>query len=271
MSRTMIWTLLALFALAAAATGWWWKLGHDENDWPIRWLEVEGDLERISSAQVRAAVADHAARGFFRIDMEGAREAIESLPWVEHAAVSRRWPDALVIELRERRAVARFNDSALIGSDGEVFTVAGTAGMQGLVRLYGPEPRAREVFERWQQLRGLLQAADLEIARLDIDPRGAWRLELGDGRELLLGREQLEPRLQRFLAVRSELARLPEVRRIDLRYPNGLALVTRDQAERELETETGNEADRLADGGVPGGVERRVQDRPAQGESPNHG
>lgn len=233
MNRIALWITLALFAAAGAAAAWWLTEGHDARDWPVRWLEVEGDLERITSAQVRAAVADHAARGFFRIDIEGARTAVEALPWVATAAVSRRWPDALVIELVEQRAVARFNDSALISREGELFSVAGTGGMQGLTRLQGPEARAGEMFEGWLTLRTMLQQADLDIAVLALDPRGAWRIELTDGRELLLGREQLEHRLERFLAVRGELARFDDIRTIDLRYPNGLALVRAGAVDEE--------------------------------------
>jgi cell division protein FtsQ len=254
MNRIGLWITLALFAVAVAASAWWLTEGHDERDWPVRWLEVEGDLERITSAQVRAAVADHAARGFFRIDIEGARAAVEALPWVAAATVSRRWPDALVIELVEQRAVARFNDSALISREGELFSVAGTGGMQGLARLQGPEARAREMFERWLALRALLQPADLDIAVLALDPRGAWRIELTDGRDLLLGREQLEHRLARFLAVRGELARFDDIRTIDLRYPNGLALVRAG-----VDDEEAAEAARLADR------------TPTPGAQPNHG
>lgn len=254
MNRSVIWILLAMFALSGGAAVWWLTEGHDERDWPIRWLEVEGDLERVTAAQVRAAVADHAARGFFRIDIEGARAAVDALPWVETVTVSRRWPDALVIELLEQRAVARFNDSALISRAGELFSVAGTAGMQGLTRLQGPEAAAEEIFERWLALRALLQAADLEIAVLALDPRGAWRIELSDGRELLLGREQLEQRLARFLKVKNELARRDDIRRIDLRYPNGLALVRRASGDADVAA-----AARLADR------------NPIPGAKPNHG
>ncbi|NCO19381.1 MAG: cell division protein FtsQ, partial [Gammaproteobacteria bacterium] len=137
---------------------------------------------------------------------------------------------------------------------GKLFSVAGTSGMQGLPRLQGPQARAGEIFERWQELRILLQPADLEIALLALDPRGAWRIELNDGRELLLGREQLEQRLGRFLAVRSELARYDDIRRIDLRYPNGLALV-RGQALDNAAVEAARLADR----------------NPIPGAKPNHG
>jgi len=254
MTRTAIWIVVSLFALAGGVALWWVSDDHDARDWPIRWLEVEGDLERITSAQVRAAVADHAARGFFRVDIERARSSVEALPWVATAVVSRRWPDALVIELVEQRVVARFNEDELFGRTGKLFSVAGTSGMQGLPRLQGPQARAGEIFERWQELRILLQPADLEIALLALDPRGAWRIELNDGRELLLGREQLEQRLGRFLAVRSELARYDDIRRIDLRYPNGLALV-RGQALDNAAVEAARLADR----------------NPIPGAKPNHG
>ncbi len=254
MSRAAIWITLALLALTCAGAAWWVTEGHDARDWPIRWLEVEGELERITSAQVRAAVADHSARGFFLVDIEGARQSVEALPWVASAVVSRRWPDALVIELVEQRSVARFNEHELFGRTGTLFSVAGTSGMQGLPRLQGPPDRASEIFERWLQLRALLQPADLDIAQLALDPRGAWRIELHDGRELLLGREQLEQRLGRFLAVRGELARYDDIRRIDLRYPNGLALVRGPDLD-----EAAAEAARLADR------------NPIPGAQPNHG
>ncbi|MGB0514656.1 MAG: cell division protein FtsQ/DivIB, partial [Wenzhouxiangellaceae bacterium] len=241
---------IPLAAALLAGSLWWAAAGNDPREWPIRWLDVVGDLERVTDAQVRAAVADEAARGFFRVDVERARAAVEALPWVARATVSRRWPDALEISLIEQRAVARFNDETLISSTGERFRVAGTSGMQGLARLHGPPERAAEIFGRWRELRGMLNPIGMEIAALKLDPRGAWQLTLADGRELLLGRDQLAFRLRRFIAVHAELARLNDVRRIDLRYPNGLALIRGDRAPADA----------------------RLAIREAhQGASPNHG
>jgi len=235
MSAALRWTLGGTALAVAGALLWWSNAALDPARWPIRWLEVEGDLERVTAAQVRAAVADHAVRGFFAVDIERARVAVEALPWVARAAVGRRWPDALVITLEEQRAVARFNDSALVSSQGELFRVAGTGGMQGLARLYGPEARSAEIFGQWQRARAMLTPVGLEPAALRLDPRGAWTLVLADGRELLLGRDAVEARLARFVAVLPELAGIEDLVRIDLRYPNGLAVTRAGPAARLAE------------------------------------
>jgi len=96
----------------------------------------------------------------------------------------------------------------------------------------------------------MLNPIGQEIAALTLDPRGAWRLTLADGRELLLGREQLAFRLRRFIGVHAELARLDDVRRVDLRYPNGLALIRGDRA--------------------PSDAQLAAREAP-EGASPNHG
>jgi len=224
MQRVVLWLSTPLAVIVLAGAVWWLGGWNDARHWPIRWLEVSGELERLTAAQVRAAVAGQARRGFFAVDMEKARADVEALPWVNQAAVSRHWPDALQISVTEQRAVARWKDKALISASGEPFEVAGTGGMQGLARLDGPEGRQMEVFERWQHMRTRLAAEGLDIRRLELDARGAWRLVLGSGLELLLGRHEIALRLERFLNVRPELHGMAGIESIDLRYPNGLAL-----------------------------------------------
>ncbi len=233
----MLMTPAALAVLAAAV----WAFGgwQDPERWPIRWLEVEGQLERTTSAQVRAAVAAEARRGFFVVNVERARVAVEALPWVAFAAVSRQWPDALTISVIEHQPVARWNDHALVSRRGDVFDVAGTAGMQGLVQLRGPDGRQADVFATWQALAGRLRPNGVEAAVVTLDPRGAWTVTLESGWNLLLGREEIEQRLERFLDVQARLSRVEGIRRVDLRYPNGLAIGTADatgpgEADNEL-------------------------------------
>jgi cell division protein FtsQ len=241
--RRVIWiTGLLVGGLGLLGSAWWLGGWGDSRHWPIRWLEVAGGLERVTAAQVRAAAAEQAGRGFFGIDIADAREAVEALPWVAGATVSRRWPDALSIEIRERRAVARWNGETLIGASGTPFEVAGTGGMQGLVHLEGPDGRLEEVFDRWRTMAARMAPAGVEIQRVALDPRGSWRVRLRGGHELLLGREALDARLQRYLDIRRGLERDGAIARVDLRYPNGVAVTPRAPAPER------NEPERLAEG-----------------------
>lgn len=225
MPRLVRWAVPPMVAIVLGGALWLSGGWADPERWPIRWLEVEGELQRVTSAQVRAAVAGQARRGFFIIDIERARRAVEELPWIADASVTRHWPDALQISIVEQRAVARWNDHELLGVNGEAFHVAGTDGMQGLARLAGPDSRRADVFGQWRQMQSRLAASGIEIRQLEMDARGAWKLETASGRVLLLGRDHIDKRLERYLSVRSHFDGLGHIRRIDLRYPNGLALI----------------------------------------------
>jgi len=195
------------------------------EQWPIRWLDIDGELRRASASQIRAAVARPAQRGFFGADLGEVRAAVEGLPWVARAEVSRHWPDALLVRVTEHRPVARWNDRRLLSDQGEEFDVDGSDGMQGLARLHGPQALRSEVFETWQQMRRRLAGAGLDIVRLEVDARGAWQARLDTGLTVIFGRENIHERLARFLSVYPALQRderWPE--RIDMRYTNGLAV-----------------------------------------------
>jgi cell division protein FtsQ len=212
------------------------------EQWPIRWLDVAGELERTSASQVRGAVADEAGRGFFAVDLETVRARVEALPWVARAEVSREWPDALLIDITEHRPVARWNEQRLFSDRGEVFSVSGTEGMQGLARLRGPESRGRDVLERWQDMRRKLGRIGRDVTELSVDERGAWRVVLDNEITLVLGREQVDQRLDRYFAAQAALADLERpVRLVDMRYTNGLAVRWAGAGQSEDMTESKGE------------------------------
>jgi len=72
-----------------------------------------------------------------------------------------------------------------------------------------------------QQL-GVLQRS---ITQINLSPRYAWQLRLDNGMSLELGREQMQQRLARFVAVYPySLATMAgKVNHVDLRYQNGFA------------------------------------------------
>jgi cell division protein FtsQ len=190
---------------------------------PIRAIEVSGQIAHTTRNQVEQIVSRELKGNFFTLDLEQARAAFEKLPWVRTANVRRQWPDHLQVELEEQIAVARWHDTALVNSYGEAFEAASN---ETLPVFIGPQGSAAEVHRQYQSFARALSVLDKTPKEVVLSDRGAWRITLNDGQVLELGREQMDERLQRFVAAYPRtLAQLPPMRlRIDLRYPNGFTV-----------------------------------------------
>ncbi len=108
---------------------------------------------------------------------------------------------------------------------------------QKIVFLDRPLPRLRErVGERGfsggrvgegDSVRGTCSDVNLQAAQITLSPRRAWQLRLSNGMVLELGREDMQQRLARFVAVqRTEDGRQKTegAMYVDLRYRNGFAV-----------------------------------------------
>jgi cell division protein FtsQ len=199
-------------------------------------IEVKTPVKHVTEAQIRL-VAERQVRGtFFTVDLDEVRESLEKLPWVREARVERRWPDTLVVSLTEHVPLARWNDDALVSEAGEVFVAADSA---RLPRLSGPDESSDEVVAAYRRHQAVLEKIGMRISELGLSPRRAWRIRLDNGMQLLLGREQTDTRLARFVGLYPRLfAAPPRVAsaqdgaapptvvpaEVDLRYPDGFAV-----------------------------------------------
>ena len=190
---------------------------------PIRELEVGGQITHTTHDQVQEIVVRELKGNFFTLNLEQSRAAFEKLPWVRKANVRRQWPDRLQVELEEQVAVARWRDSALVNNYAEVFHAASNEALPVFV---GPDGTAPELYRRYQAFASALAVLGKHPKEIVLSDRGAWRLTLDDGQILELGREQMDERLQRYVAAYPRtLAQLQATRlRIDLRYPNGFTV-----------------------------------------------
>lgn len=213
---------LALVALAATALSWL----QDPATLPLEAVELEGRLERVHGAAVREAVSVHAERGFFAVDVAAVREAVEALPWVAEARVRRIWPDRLGIEVTEHRPLARWEAGGVVSRGGVLFRPAPETIPEGLPTFQGPDALAGDMARRFRELGRTLEGAGLSLQGLAADRRRAWRLELNNGIEVVLGRDAWRDRLQRFLASWPETLQpmADRIKAVDLRYTNGFAV-----------------------------------------------
>jgi cell division protein FtsQ len=228
MLRLLAWILaLALVALPVVAVVNGWAGG---AQFPLRTLRVQGELQRVDEAQLRATVLPFAKRGFFAVQPDRIQVAVSALPWVERAEVRKHWPDVLEVRISEHRPFARWGSERLLSEQGRLFPAKGIQVPPGLPQLEGPEPRVADVVALYNQARERLANAG-GVRGVTLDKRGSWSITLIDGSEVVLGRNDPDARLARFAPLLPRLAAQhpgQRLARADLRYTNGFSLTWAD-------------------------------------------
>ena len=219
-----LWWLMVVVCMALL--GFWLRLGWIVPDrWPLRWLEITSEQQRISDDQVRARLTDSVSSGFFSLNLTQMRNQLLELNWVADANLQRRWPDTLQIAIREHQPVAYWGDDYLLSDRRELFASENQIKIQGLPVLFGADERRDDVVDNWLYWREASAEKSLRITRLELHPRGSWQFEFDNEIVLRIGRDHLEQRMQRFLDIWPEISsRVPRPIVLDMRYSNGLTL-----------------------------------------------
>lgn len=222
---------LVVLPVVAVVNGW---VG--AGQWPLSKLRVTGEFERVDGALLQKTLMPYARRGFFAVDLEGARNAVARLPWVESADVRKRWPDVLEVRVTEHHPFARWGDDRLLSEQGRLFPARGVQVPKGLPQLGGPESRVTDVVALYNESRELFAPIGFKVEAMRLDARGSWSLDLQDrgrtpeiaatGTQVVVGRSEARARLQRFVRLMPQLLAQQEkvLTRADLRYTNGFAL-----------------------------------------------
>ncbi len=233
--------LLGVLVLVLAQSAYRWFAQQSMFD--LRRIHVQGmngkPLRYVDAATVRSGALPRIRGNFFTVDLNAARTAFETVPWVKQASVRREWPNRLVVLVDEYVALGTWGgqEGRLISVDGLLFTAnLDEAEEEGVLPvLEGPDGSAHEVAERFADLRQWLAPLDLTPRELRLSSRYAWTAKLENGIELNLGRtharDEMKARVDRLASVYPQLASaLPgRIATLDLRYPNGLALRPRAQ------------------------------------------
>lgn len=210
--------------LAWATVGWVTRLPAFE----FREVVVTTPLARASGAHLESVIRGELRGTFFTMDLDRAREALARVPWVRGVALRRQWPRRLEVEVDEHAPFARWNDSALVNTRGEVFA-ANWAGE--LPEFNGPDGQSAAMTARYREWSAALAPLSLRLRGVNLSARGGWQLRTQDDNGPLtldLGRDDIAERLARFVAVYGRtvgaLAHAgTHVDHVDLRYRNGFA------------------------------------------------
>jgi cell division protein FtsQ len=198
-------------------------------------IEIRGDLQHVSAASIRAAIAGRLKGNYFTMRLDEARRLLETVPWVAQASVRRVWPNRLQITLREHRALGGWGNGRLLSDRGDLFVanVAEAEVFGPLPEFNGPDAEAHAIATRYYEFAALMASLALAIDSIEVSDRRSWTVHASgpgiNSTTLELGRDDPPGTLLRRLT--DVVASFPMMAarvggppsRIDARYANGIA------------------------------------------------
>ena len=226
---------LALLVAGAFAVDWLLRA----QNYPVRNVRFEGPFKHVSPAELQSVVMERVRGNFFLVDLDAVKQRVESIPWVHRAWVRRSFPNEIHVEFSEQQLVARWGSSQWVNSSGDAVRVPAATLPAEAPSLIGPDGTSAQVLAAYHDYAPELAPLNLRLSRLTLTPRRTWQLELTPAEAptttpfvLRLDDEQPQQRLRRFARVyRQALASAAtDLRVVDLRYTNGLAVEWRTPA-----------------------------------------
>lgn len=220
--------IAAVAVFAVGVLGFWqadrWLDVH------VKKIQIEGELTASERDAVSAAIAgalqETGAAGLHSLSLSQVQDAVSGLSWADRVSARRRWPDTLVIRLVRHSVVARWGGGGFVATNGEVIEFAGDDSHVSLPLLSTQRASSARAMEVFRLLNGSFERGGQELAQLRESELGEWTVVLGSGVEVVLGRDDLGARVQRFLVVHEQALanNTQKVAAVDARYHNGLAV-----------------------------------------------
>jgi len=238
--RRLAASLASVLVVCAVAAGILWTL-----DQPIETVSVSGRFQRVAPVDIERTVREHVrGAGLLTVDLDAVRKALHQVPWVDSVSVQRAWPRGLTVLVIEQVAAARWGESGLLNTRGELFATGERHIPPELAELSGPDGSQALVAQRYLAMQSRLVQVGLRLTAMRLDARGSWEFDLSDGVTVRLGRRQFDERFEKFMSAALKLVtqRGEDIRYVDMRYTNGFAIGWRGSAGHKPDGDGGRDA-----------------------------
>ncbi|WP_415890431.1 cell division protein FtsQ/DivIB [Neptuniibacter sp. SY11_33] len=233
------WTLSSLVIFVGVL----WGIGHNLWQWldrPVTSVVIEGKTQHLDRGKLGQIIANDLTANLLEVDIELVQSLVSEQPWVRVSSIRRDWPDTLLVEVEEEVPVARWGERGLLNHQGDIFWPELSKEYRRLPRLSGPAPDTERVMSQFHDFNQMLKPMGLSVVALDLEARGAWTIELDNQIKVVVGREAINARLQRFLILYKQrlAAQAADIETIDIRYTHGVAVKWREKPESEMQDKT---------------------------------
>ncbi|MDN3650523.1 FtsQ-type POTRA domain-containing protein [Reinekea marina] len=200
---------------------------------PVENVELSTVLVYQSNESFEVVAKPFIGKSLLTTDVDEVREVIQSLPWIRSAAVGKKWPNSLVVDVTEYQPVAIWNGQRVLNSEG--LALEQPVVEMELATLNGPEQSALEVMEHYLQFSRVIDSVDAQVKKVTLHSRGAWELEITYAIEIALGDRNVLERSRRVVDVIRAHDEIKTIKSIDARYPNGVAIAYHEIEEIEVQ------------------------------------
>ena len=226
-SMQQLYKWLALMTVLCALLWSLFSWMNNPNTLPIKFVRIEGQLTHISKESVSKAISNLVESGFFAVNTQQMIAKLESLEWVKKVKVSRVWPDTISLGITEQTARAYWNKSYLLNEDGVVIKPELVDMVEPLPQLAGEDAKSVDVYSSFKRINASLKGFNQSIVALSTSAHGSWSAMTKSGVSIAIGSsdplEKIVSGIQLLSAVNRDV--LGRIKQIDMRYPNGVAVV----------------------------------------------
>ena len=114
-------TLSILFILSIILVGVTWYYLKRPGSFPIKTIHIDGQVQYISKTDIEKIIYPYIDKGFFNIKIKDLKSRLLNIAGVRFVNVTRTWPNALLITIKDEKAVATWGVNGLVSSYGREF------------------------------------------------------------------------------------------------------------------------------------------------------
>lgn len=202
-----------IFGIAVATVGLlgWFYVANQ----PLQ-VVVHGVMEVERQQDIKSLINESSHSGGLLISALEVAEAIQNLPWTRDVKVWRTVANVLHIEVGAKQAMARLDERTVLTAVGDVISQSSTG---------ENDEQAKTDAQILDLIRTRFADSGIAVSEFEHTIKG-WNVVLVNGDSVLLGRDELEHRLDRFMTVYAELTKSQSNTTVtaDARYEHGVAI-----------------------------------------------